>query len=201
MATIESVTLDVTDLESADRFYTAIGVKDRVRLRQADAPASGFRGYTLSLTTAQPGNVDRLLEGALDAGAETLKPAEKSLWGYGAVVRAPDGSIVTIASSSKKDTGAATQQVDDFVLQLGVVDVAASREFYTEHGFTVSKSYGRKYVEFDSGRVQLTLISRRSLAKTAGVSPDGTGSHGIAIGTDAAPFTDPDGFEAETASG
>lgn len=40
------------------------------------------------------------------AGATALKPAAKSLWGYGGVVQAPDGTIWTVASSSKKDTGA-----------------------------------------------------------------------------------------------
>jgi len=28
----------------------------------------------------------------------------------------------------------------------------------------------------------------------AGVSPDGTGSHRLMLGSDAGPFTDPDGF-------
>ncbi len=37
------------------------------------------------------------------------------------------------------------------------------------------------------------------LAKTAGVSPDGTGSHRIAINSAAGPFTDPDGFTWEAA--
>lgn len=32
-----------------------------------------------------------------------------------------------------------------------------------------------------------------------GATPDGTGSHGIAINTDAGPFTDPDGFTWEAA--
>ena len=43
------------------------------------------------------------------------------------------------------------------------------------------------------------LYGRRAAAKDAGVSPDGTGSHRMAIGSDAEPFTDPDGFAWETA--
>ena len=60
----------------------------------------------------------------------------------------------------------------------------------------MSKSYGRKYVQFvnPSGPITLALYGRRALAKTAGVAPDGTGSHRIAINSSAGTFTDPDGF-------
>ena len=66
----------------------------------------------------------------------------------------------------------------------------------------MAKSFGRKYVEFDtgSGPVQLGLYGRKALAKDAGVAPDGTGSHRIAISTEAGPFTDPDGFAWEGAA-
>ena len=46
----------------------------------------------------------------------------------------------------------------------------------------------------------VTLYGRRALAKDAGVSPDGAGSHRIMIGSDAGPFTDPDGFAWAAAS-
>ncbi len=110
------------------------------------------------------------------------------------LVEAPDGTIWTAASSAKKDTGPATQQVDEVVLQLGVADVAASKRFYVDRGFAVDRVYGRRYVEFDTGPVKLALYKRRALAKLAGVSADGTGSHRLLIGSDAGPFTDPDGF-------
>jgi hypothetical protein len=60
----------------------------------------------------------------------------------------------------------------------------------------VAKSFGSRYVQFDSSSspVRLALYSRRAAAKDAGVSADGTGSHRIVIGSDAGPFTDPDGF-------
>ena len=63
------------------------------------------------------------------------------------------------------------------------------------------KSFGRKYVEFatPASAVKLALYGRRALAKDAGVSPDGTGSHRLMIGSDAGPFTDPDGFAWEAA--
>jgi hypothetical protein len=82
------------------------------------------------------------------------------------------------------------------VLLLGAADVAASKRFYIDRGLAVAKSFGRKYVEFatPSSPVKLALYGRRALAKDAGVTPDGTGSHRLMIGSDAGPFTDPDGF-------
>ncbi|MBB6421439.1 glyoxalase [Streptomyces sp. AK010] len=202
MTSIASVTLEVDDPAAADRFYSAaFGLGDRLRLRASEEPTSGFRGFTLSLVVSQPADVDALLDAAVQAGATTLKPAAKSLWGYGGVVQAPDGTIWQLASSSKKNTGPATKQVDEFVLLLGVEDVKASKQFYVEHGLAVGKSFGGKYVEFASeGPVKLALYKRSGLAKVAGVSPDGTGSHRLAVGSDAGPFTDPDGFAWTTAS-
>ena len=128
---------------------------------------------------SQPATVDGLVGAAVDAGATPLKPAEKSLWGYGGVVQAPDGTIWKVATSAKKDTGPATREIDDIVLLLGAEDVRASKRFYVERGLVVAKSFGRKYVEFDtaSSPVKLALYGRRALAKLAGVPADGTGSH------------------------
>ena len=42
---------------------------------------------------SQPATADGLIGAALDAGATPLKATKKSLWGYGGVVRAPDGTI------------------------------------------------------------------------------------------------------------
>ena len=197
MTTIESVILEVPDPAAAEAFYTAaFGLGARLGVRASDAPTTGFRGFTLSLVVSQPSTVDSLLGTALDAGAVPLKPAAKSFWGYGGVVQAPDGAIWKVATSSKKDTGAATRDVDDVALLLGVADVKASKRFYVEHGLAVGKSFGSKYVEFDlpGSPVKLALYGRRAAAKDAGIAPDGTGSHRIAIGSDAGPFTDPDGF-------
>jgi hypothetical protein len=74
--------------------------------------------------------------------------------------------------------------------------MAASKRFYVEHGLTVAKSFGRRYVEFatGSGPVKLALYGRRTLAKDAGVPADGNGSHRLMIGSDTGSFTDPDGF-------
>lgn len=202
MTSIESVTLEVPDPGEARAFYTAaFGLDGQVGLRASEAPTTGFRGFTLSLLVSQPATVDGLVGDALDAGATALKPVKKSFWGYGGVVRAPDGTIWKLATSSKKDSGPATRQIDDVVLLLGVADIAASKRFYVDRGLAVAKSFPRKYVEFDSPStpVKLALYGRRALAKDAGVSPDGTGSHRIVIGSDTAPFTDPDGFAWEAA--
>jgi predicted lactoylglutathione lyase len=201
MPSIEFVTIEVADTTAANRFYTAaFGLGTRVRLRSSQPPTTGFRGFTLSLGVSQPATVNGLIGAALDAGATSLKPAAKSLWGYGGVVQAPDGTICTVASQAKKDAGPATRQIDEIVLQLGVADVAASKQFYLGRGFAVAESYGRRYVEFDTGPVKLTLYKRQTLAKVAGVSADGSGSHRLTVGSDAGPFTDPDRFAWEATS-
>jgi predicted lactoylglutathione lyase len=202
MTSIESVTLEVPDTAAAGLFYkTAFGLDTQVRLRAAETPTSGFRGFTLSLTVSQPATVNGFVDAALDAGAISLKPVAKSLWGYGGVVQAPDGTIWKVATSAKKDTGPATRQIDEIVLLLGVEDVAASKRFYIDRGLAVAKSFGRKYVEFatPSSPVKFALYGRRALAKDAGVAPDGTGSHRLTIVSDGGPFTDPDGFAWENA--
>lgn len=200
--TIESVTLEAADVVAAERIIAAFGLDDRVRVRQAaDAPSAGFRGFTLSLIVAQPSTVTALFDAAIAAGATALKPVEKSMWGYGGSLQAPDGTIWKIATSAKKNTGPATRQIEQIALLLGAEDVGASKRFYVEHGFTVGKSFG-SYVEFVSpaSAVKLGLYKRRALAKDAGVEAEGSGSHRIAIAATGGPFTDPDGFAWEAAS-
>jgi catechol 2,3-dioxygenase-like lactoylglutathione lyase family enzyme len=198
MTSLEYVTLEVDDPPAAERFYTAaFGLGSRVRLQASEAPTSGFRAFTLSVLVSQPATVDAIVRAALDAGATSLKPAAKQFWGgYSGVVRAPDGTIWKVASSSKKNTGPATSEIDEIALLLGVADFAASKRFYVDHGLEVAKSVARTYVEFaaPSKHIKLGLYKRRALAKDAGVSRDGSGSHRLVIGSDAGPFTDPDGF-------
>ncbi|WP_146825459.1 glyoxalase [Aeromicrobium flavum] len=194
MASIDHVTIGATDVVTAERFYAALGVHDHVRVRASESSSSGFEGFTLSLVVPRPSDVDDVVAKGVAAGGEALKPAKKSLWGYGGVVRAPDGTICTIASSTKKDVGPPTGRIEDVVLQLGVTDVAASREFYAERGFTVTKSYGRKYVEFGTAPIQLTLLKREALAKAAGVSATGSGPARLVVTSDDGSFSDPDGF-------
>jgi len=202
MTAIKSVTLDVPDPAAAEAFYDAFGVADHVALRASETPSTGFRGFTLSLVVSQPSNVDAFIDAALANGATSLKPAKKSFWGYGGVVQAPDGAIWKVATSSKKDTGPAAREIDDFVLLLGVADVKATKQFYVNRGLAVGKSFGSKYVEFDTpgSAVKLALYTRRAAAKDAGVDPQGSGSHRIAVIGDGGAFTDPDGFAWEAAS-
>lgn len=203
MTSIESVTIEAGEPAAAERFYSAaFGLEGRVRVRASEAPTTGFRGFTLSLTAAQPANVKSIVDAALEAGATAVKPVAKSFWGYGGVVQAPDGTIWKVATSSKKDTRPATRQFDDMVLLLGVEDVAATRQFYAGHGVGVAKSFGRKYVEFATpgSPVKFALYGRRALAKDAGVPADGSGSHRLVIRGDVGAFTDPDGFVWETAA-
>ncbi len=201
MTSIESLTLEVPDPAGADAFYAAVfGRENQVALRASEAPTTGFRGFTLSLVVSQPAAVDGLIGAALNAGAEPRKPVKKSFWGYGGVIQAPDGTIWKVATSAKKNAAPATRQVDEIVLLLGVADVAASKRFYVDRGLEVAKSFGRKYVQFATGHVKLALYGRRALAKDAGVSPEGTGSHRLVIGSDTGSFTDPDAFAWEPAS-
>jgi uncharacterized glyoxalase superfamily protein PhnB len=202
MPSIDSVTLEVADANAAADFYeTAFGLGPALRLRASETPTAGFRGFTLSLTVSRPATVSALIDAAIGAGATPLKPAAKSLWGFGGVVQAPDGTIWKVATSKKKDAGPATREIDRIVLLLGAADVAASKRFYLEQGLAVAKSFGRKYVEFDmpSGAVTLGLYGRRALARDAGVDQHGSGSHRLTIAGDAGRFTDPDGFEWEPA--
>ncbi|MEO6605450.1 MAG: glyoxalase [Aeromicrobium sp.] len=199
MTTIKKITLEVPDVKAAQAFYEAafdLGSEIDVRDASAD-PSDGFRGYTLSLVVAQPSTVDSLFKTALEAGAKAIKPVAKSFWGYGGSLQAPDGAIWKIASSSKKDTGPATRKIDDIVLLIGVNDVKATKQFYVDQGLAVGKSFGSKYVEFDTAPIKLALYGRKALAKDAGVPVDGSGSHRIAISADAGVFADPDGFSWE----
>jgi predicted lactoylglutathione lyase len=200
MAGIRAVVLEADDPAAAGEFYDkAFDLGDRLRVRPAQDPTSGFRGFTMSLVVSQPGTVDALADSAVESGARILKAPSKSFWGYGAAVQAPDGTIWTIASSSKKDTGPPTLEVDEVVLLLGVEDVKASKQFYVGKGLAAGKSFGGKYAELDTGDsgVKLALYPRKAAAKNAGVDPAGSGSHRLAIVGDLGTLTDPDGFEWE----
>src|SRR3954470_6441739 len=84
MPSIDHVILDVPDTTAAETFYTsAFELGDAVRVRESRDPASGFRGFPLSLVVSQPADVDALIDAGRQAGATTLKPAAKSVWGYG----------------------------------------------------------------------------------------------------------------------
>ncbi len=195
MTTFDSVTLEVPDPTAATAFYTAAGLDAYVTVRSAEGTSTGFRGFALSLVVAQPGNVDAIVEAAVAAGAAILKPATKSFWGYGGVLQTPDGTILKVATSKKKDTDPVSRDIDQVALLLGVADVKASKRFYVEQGLPVGRSFGGKYVEFaiPSSPVTLALYPRHALAKDAGVPAEGSGSHRIVLSSNTT-LTDPDGF-------
>ena len=202
MNSIDTITLEVADLQAARTFYdAAFGTALPIELRASDAPTSGFRGFTISLVVGQPSTVYALTDAALAAGATALKPAAKSFWGVGGVVQAPDGTIWKIATSAKKDTGPGTTTVDEVVLLIGASDVKATKAFYVDKGLEVAKSFGSKYVEFaaPASSIKLALYGRKAAAKDAGVPPEGSGSHRVAIRSSAGSFSDPDGFAWESA--
>ncbi|MFD0000351.1 glyoxalase [Nocardia sp. NPDC127526] len=192
-----NIQLEVADPQAAAAIYeAAFGLGDRLGFRASQAPTTGFRGYILSLVVSQPSTVDSLVGTAVDAGFTVLKPAKKSLWGYSAVVQAPEGTIWKIATSKKKDAGPFTREIDDLVLLMGVADVKASKQFYADRGLTASKSFGGKYAEFANpgSPVTLALYPRKAAAKEAGVAQEGSGSHRIVMDGGIGSFTDPDGF-------
>ncbi|WP_459961475.1 glyoxalase [Nocardia sp. IFM 10818] len=192
-----TVSLEVADPTGiAAAYEAAFGLGGKLSFRPAQAASEGFRGFMMSLVVAQPGTADNLISAALRNGFTLLKPAKKNLWGYGAVIQGPDGTIWKVTTSQKKDTGPSSREVDSVVLLLGVEDVKASKQFYVERGLTVSKSFGGKYVEFalPDSPIKLAMYPRKAAAKDAGVSPDGAGSHGIVVSGNTGSFTDPDGF-------
>ncbi len=193
MTSITHITLESPDPTAAATFYEkAFGLGQLITTSKSEEPTSGFRGFTLSLVTEQVATVQALLDAAVAAGGTVIKPVAKSMWGTGASVQAPDGSVWTLATSAKKDKEAATAEVPKLVLLLAHEDVAVGKQFYVDHGFTVAKSFG-KYIEFAMpGTIGLALYSRKALAKNAGVDPEGSGSHRLAIGGGS--FTDPSGF-------
>ncbi|QPZ37609.1 glyoxalase [Paramicrobacterium chengjingii] len=192
---LTSITLEVPDIADAERFYAAFDLGSQLEFRQSAEHSEGFRGFTISLIVSQPANAGVLLDAAIDAGATVIKPAAKNLWGFGGTVKAPDGTIVKVATSKKKNTEPASSRIDDVVVLLAASNVPASKRFYSEQGFTPGKSFG-SYVEFETrpGTIKLGLYKRSALAKDAGVPEEGSGAHRIAFGNERGAFTDPDGF-------
>ena len=196
MKTIDSLILDVPQAVVSEAFYEqAFGLGPRVRCRATQTPSTGFRGFSISLIVGQPSSVDSLYESAIAAGAKSVKPASKGMWGYGAVVQDADGVVWKLATASKKEKGLPARQIDDVVLLLGASNLGASKKFYVDRGLEVKRSFPGRYAEFDSGAVKLALYpGRAGVAKEAGVSPDGDGPHGITVNSNAGAFSDPDGF-------
>jgi uncharacterized glyoxalase superfamily protein PhnB len=205
MTSINQVTIMVSspDIDAAQEFYSsAFGAVPQLRLASTDAESDGFRGFTLSLIVSRPASVDELIDAAVAGGAAILKPAKKQFWGgYSGVVQAPDGTIWKVATSAKKNT-AGDRHIERVTLILGVADIKKSKQYYIDHGLTVARSFGSKYVEFAAAgdAVMLALYKRAGLAKDAGVAVAGRSAHRIIVCSDAGAFVDPDGFTWQSAS-
>ncbi|WP_308798955.1 VOC family protein [Agromyces silvae] len=202
---LASVSLGASDIGEAREFYASamrpaeteegdavaldLHGTARVRLASSSALAAeagvpvttvGFRGYVLTYILGRPAEVRTVMELAASAGAATVKPARKALFGsFSGALRAPDGSIWKLASSTNADTGraAAGPRPSETTLILGVADPVASKRFYEALGLTTDRDYGRKYLDFHpaAGAPRLCLMERAVLAKDTGVDPEGSG--------------------------
>jgi predicted lactoylglutathione lyase len=202
MTSLDSITLDVADLSAATDFYdAAFGLGERLRFRERQPASTGFRGYTISLLVSQPADVGALFDAAIAAGGTVIKPVNRSIWGVGGTVQAPDGAIWKIATSAKKDAAPASRDIESIVLLVAASDVGATKAFYAERGFEIGKSFG-KYVEFSTpgSPIGFGLYGRKALAKDAGVAAEGSGAHRLSVSGSAGEFVDPDGFEWNTAN-
>ncbi|ONK16098.1 VOC family protein [Streptomyces sp. MP131-18] len=208
---LDAITLGVPEVHAAQEFYSAafspataahgqyvdldMHGAGRIALHGAEALAadadaepatSGFRGYVMSCVVSQPSEVEALLDAAVLGGADVLKPAKKGLFGgFSAVCRAPDGAIWKLSAPTKKDTGPAAEPPvpTETAALLGVAAPTASKAFYAALGMTVDRDYGDKYIDFRPapGTCRLGLMTRKALARDAGVGGDGAGFRAVAL--------------------
>ncbi|WP_214367041.1 VOC family protein [Pseudonocardia sp. H11422] len=205
--TLDTITLGASDPQAARAFYTSafsagtigedVDLHDtgRLALRRlgeladevgADPASSGFRGHVLSAIVEGPAEVEGLLRAATANGAATVRPAKKKLFGeFTAVYRAPDGALWKLAAASKKNPGPVATPIKptETAIYLGVAAPKASKAFYEALGMRVDRDYGDTFVDFTitRGVCRLGLLPRRSLAKDAGVDPDGDGFAGVVL--------------------
>jgi len=120
---ISMITLGVSDLARAVKFYeqglgfpkmesppevafftlngTWLGLYSREALAEdatVAAEGSGFGGFTLSHNVMSEPEVEQVLEQAVAAGANLIKPAQKVFWGgYSGYFKDPDGHLWEVA--------------------------------------------------------------------------------------------------------
>ena len=140
MTTIEFVTIEVGDVAEAEAFLPprsmwATGCWWReLRTEPVIPGVHAIAGGVAARHRPQPDQQRRR------HGSNRAETGREVAMGLRRDFRAPDGTIWTVASPSKKDTGPATRKVDEFVLQLGVADVTASKQFYAHRGFSVGRA-------------------------------------------------------------
>ncbi|MFL6160896.1 MAG: VOC family protein [Jatrophihabitantaceae bacterium] len=128
-ATVDVITIGVTDLKRAREFYEqgfgCLVKEDRddvvsldlgagssaLELRpwqalagdiDASTESSGFRGFTLSYIVEEAAIVDNVLDRVVRAGGTIAKPPRNALWGYSAYITDPSGHLWKIASSKRR---------------------------------------------------------------------------------------------------
>ena len=177
---LDAIVLGAQDPQGARTFYDSAlaPAAGKVRPDEFDENPSGFQGYTVSYIVAQPTEVQTVLDAAAAAGATIVKPGKKMLFGaFSGVFQAPDGSVWKVAAPTKKDTGPAAAQPipTEVAALLGVESPKESKAFYEKLGLTTDRDYGNKYIDFApvDGSARLGLMTRKALAKDAGVD-DGT---------------------------
>ncbi|WP_068160333.1 VOC family protein [Rhodococcus phenolicus] len=159
--------------------------------------SSGFLGYVLSTIVSQPAEVKALLDAATANGAAVVKPAKKGLFGeFTAVYQAPDGAVWKLTAASKKDTDRipTVPKPTETAVFLGVAKPKASKVFYEALGMRTDRDYGNKFVDFTiaGGGSRLGLLSRKALAKDAGVDEHGDGAGTLVLTHTAASRDDVD---------
>lgn len=89
------VTLGVSDLERATRFYErGLGLADAA----VSPSGSGFAGFALAHNVRSEAEADRLLQDAAAAGGRIVKPGRPTDWGgYAGYFADPDGFFWEVA--------------------------------------------------------------------------------------------------------
>jgi catechol 2,3-dioxygenase-like lactoylglutathione lyase family enzyme len=206
-ARIDTVTLGVTDLDSARNFYErgfgfpADG-NSLVELCEWDQLArdagispesSGFRGFTLSYIVSDSREVDDMLARLQDTDGKIVKAPKFAFWGYSGHVADPSGHFWKIASPKRKSllggkrntNGGMPELVpaQELALTVGVADMKRAKGFYVDGLGTKTKKDYSKFVSFEGGdgTPDLSMYRWDALADDAGVPPEGSGFRGFAM--------------------
>ena len=117
------ITLGVSDVERAARFYATLGVKRGVKAAKdvaffaaggvvlslygrddlakdagVENSLPGFSGVSLAFNVENETSVEKVLEAAVAAGGRIIKPAQRAFWGgYSGYFADPDGHLWEVA--------------------------------------------------------------------------------------------------------
>jgi hypothetical protein len=83
MTYIEHLILEAEDTSAAAQFHkAAFGLDDLVRIRPAESPTQGSRGFSVSVVVAQPADVRELFQSASTPAPppSSLSPRRSGAW-------------------------------------------------------------------------------------------------------------------------